>query len=542
MSHTKDIDERNQSSAGLEAADPRDLALVDLLYGELDGSARERAEQRVREDDGLAGELEALTRIRAMMRELPDEDPPEALSTKLLHAAAAEVASSRARPDDEEQPSLWARLRRLFMPLMMHPGLAAAASLILVGGVAGALYVSGELKMASVSHEAAPAALEQAQTTAAGAAQPGAAAAPALENAAVPAPAAVPEPVIDGLEAGGGGSRGLGQATEMDREQAFGQVPQQAPEPAKDQLELRGATRRPATSDELRAEDDGAEEQQNQGYFAQAPAEEPLQDRARLKKAGRSSGLLGDVDLDDEKAADKGKSSSRRAEADRQQKREEAIERAQQEVLSKIDATAATEPATGSAGADSRNRAGSRDTAANQAPGQVSGARGGAASGGVGSGGAASGGAAAGPPALAVPPPAQPAAPQTATQTPPKTAPQAATKAAPARKPSPEPAPPPPADRAPEASAADAAEGEAPAARKEAVAQAKQRERKDDTATRVSALHQQAVAAAARGDCATVRSTSSSIRSLDATYHRDRVARDGRLQECLSEPKKAGKK
>ena len=47
-------------------------------------------------------------------------------------------------------------------------------------------------------------------------------------------------------------------------------------------------------------------------------------------------------------------------------------------------------------------------------------------------------------------------------------------------------------------------------------------------------MHQKALAAAARGDCAAVRATGNAIRQLDPTYHRDSFARDAKLQACLS--------
>ena len=148
VSDPKNIDaHRDEREAGAE--DEARSMLLDLLYGELDGEEQERAEREVREDETLAGELEGWSRVRELMRELPEEEPPDALSTKLLHAAAAEAgkahdsAASRAGAADGERLSVWARLKELLMPVALHPGLAAAASLVLVAGVTGALYVSG---------------------------------------------------------------------------------------------------------------------------------------------------------------------------------------------------------------------------------------------------------------------------------------------------------------------------------------------------------------------------------------------------------------
>jgi hypothetical protein len=506
MSHPKDTDQRNQPAAADDATDLMDdLVLVDLLYGELDGSARQRAEQRMREDDALAGELEALSRIRSIMRELPDEEPPEVISTKLLHAAAAEVAGNRALAGDDDRPSVWERLRRLFMPLMMHPGLAAAASVILVGGVAGMLYLSNRLEVASpVAREAgAPAEMAAATPSAAAGAPQRDVGAPQTTAGATPpegAVAAATEPGPD-ITLGRGGARG----------QALDEAPE-ASETGAQKLRLDGAARRPPTNAELALEDFGAEEQR-QGYFAQAPAEDPAAPPlAHQGKAGRAASTTGDADTADLPGSgelDKNASRSTRRSRDeaKQKKEAEAYRLAQPPATrSKADDVAGYDELTSQLESGSSAGAGSRN-----APG-------------------ASGGAAGGAPAQAAPREPAPA------------------KTAPAKKPSPEPAatppPPPPAsDRAPEsdAEAAAPADGKKVAAREDN----KERARKDssssdqgDKGARISALHKQALAAAARGDCATVRTTSSTIRSLDPTYHRDRVARDERLQDCLAVKKK----
>ncbi|ACY19345.1 hypothetical protein [Haliangium ochraceum] len=161
MTHPKDIDKSDT-----QAAEPAEdaLLLVDLLYGELDDAARERAEARLREDEGLAEEYAGLSSVRALMRDLPDEEPPDALTAKILHAAASQHASAPVRAAtregaDEESPSLWARIQQLFMPLVMNPGLAAAASVALIAGATGLLYVSGNL---APKHEMVTAASDEA--------------------------------------------------------------------------------------------------------------------------------------------------------------------------------------------------------------------------------------------------------------------------------------------------------------------------------------------------------------------------------------------
>lgn len=514
MSHTKDIDERNDPGHGAPAAaDDAGLMLVDLLYGELDGNERERAERRVREDDALAGELEALSRIRSIMRELPDEEPPEALSTKLLHAAAAEVSGNRAPvARDEERPSVWERLRRLFMPLMMHPGLAAAASVILIGGVAGMLYVSNNLKVASpVAREAAGQAAPSAQTTApdtAAMTMPPVAAGAQPDfgspQAGAPAPtgAAVAEDpraagAIDGLLEGRGGER------------------RQALDEARDE-KASGATRRPPTNAELALADDYGAEEQSQGYFARAPAEEsePLARQEKGGKAGRASATSGAGDTAGLAGLDKNVAPSTRSDDARQKKEAESYRRA--------------EPTPPKSKARSRDAdgAGYDELASQLETGSSAGARAGNAPG-------ASGGAAGGAPTQATPPPPQaaPASPRPAQPAPARTAP--------ARKPSPERAaePPPAEDRAGEAEDAEAdapAEGKKAAVGKAASNEASKERARKDTAARVLSLHKQALAAAARGDCATARTNMNTILRLDSTYHREYVARDARLQDCLA--------
>ena len=141
MPHSKDTEPH-------QIDEPREL-LIDLLYGELGDDVAAQAEERVRGDAELSEELGALSRVRAMMRELPEEEPPAALTAKLLHAAALHApAAAGARPtprSEDEGKGLWAWLKSLFRPIVMFPGLAAATSLVLVAGIAGVFYASGRM-------------------------------------------------------------------------------------------------------------------------------------------------------------------------------------------------------------------------------------------------------------------------------------------------------------------------------------------------------------------------------------------------------------
>lgn len=137
MSHTDDINEN---------ATEESMLLLDLLYGELEGEAEAAAQTRVDSDKDLAGELEELRGLRGLFAAMPDEEPPAAVSAQLLHAAAAAAPTTKKAP--EQEGGFFAWFRNLFGPIMRYPGLAAAASLFLVAGIAGVLYVSGSGKTA----------------------------------------------------------------------------------------------------------------------------------------------------------------------------------------------------------------------------------------------------------------------------------------------------------------------------------------------------------------------------------------------------------
>ncbi len=112
-------------------------ALLALLYPE-PGDALEGASE-----DVSAAELEEMQSLRALFRELPEEEPSPAVSNKLLAMAAQHAPVPKAA-----RRGVFAWLSDILMPLMAHPGLAAAATLVLVVGVAGTLYVKGNTKLA----------------------------------------------------------------------------------------------------------------------------------------------------------------------------------------------------------------------------------------------------------------------------------------------------------------------------------------------------------------------------------------------------------
>ena len=122
-----------------------ELRLLDLLYGELEGEEEASALREVEADAARAGEMAAFSRVRSLLRDLPEEEPPAAISAQLLHAAAKAAPAARAA---DERPGLWARLKGWFGPVFMHPAISAAAMFVVVVGVAGTLYMTGNFDKA----------------------------------------------------------------------------------------------------------------------------------------------------------------------------------------------------------------------------------------------------------------------------------------------------------------------------------------------------------------------------------------------------------
>lgn len=83
---------------------------------------------------GSDDDLDGLRMVRGLVArvrdEMPELEPPQAVSALLLQAAAP------ARVATPAKTGAWARLRGWFAGIAMHPGLAAAATLIVVAGAA----------------------------------------------------------------------------------------------------------------------------------------------------------------------------------------------------------------------------------------------------------------------------------------------------------------------------------------------------------------------------------------------------------------------
>jgi hypothetical protein len=108
------------------ATEKRDV--LDLLYEGGDESALSAEEQ---------GELAKWRELRGVMRELPQAEPRDDLS--VLMAAAREHEAAKA------PRGLWARVRTWFAVMAAHPAMSAAATVVVVAGVAGAFYMTGRV-------------------------------------------------------------------------------------------------------------------------------------------------------------------------------------------------------------------------------------------------------------------------------------------------------------------------------------------------------------------------------------------------------------
>lgn len=129
-----------------------DTLVVDWLYDELDPAEAARITRHV---DGCAAcwqTAESLVQVRALFRAMPEEEPPGAISARVLREAAAHAASRQERGLGQ-LVSAW--ITGAFGRAFAHPAAAAVASLVLVAGVAGALFARGQLEMAAPRHESA---------------------------------------------------------------------------------------------------------------------------------------------------------------------------------------------------------------------------------------------------------------------------------------------------------------------------------------------------------------------------------------------------
>lgn len=115
-----------------------DGLMMDWLYQELAPSEADRVTAHVGGCARCTAEVDALRRTRAVFRDLAHDEPPASVSAILLHEAARRApAAGSARAEG----SFFSRLLGWFQPVFAHPAAAAVATLVLVAGVAGTLYV-----------------------------------------------------------------------------------------------------------------------------------------------------------------------------------------------------------------------------------------------------------------------------------------------------------------------------------------------------------------------------------------------------------------
>jgi len=125
----------------IEQGQDIDALLVSALYGELTPADEARLATHLESHPADRGALADLKVARQAVRESRifelQLDPPQAVSALLLQEAARR-APKRVVVDDTKRETWFSRFVRSFVA---HPAMAAAATLVLVVGVAGTLYL-----------------------------------------------------------------------------------------------------------------------------------------------------------------------------------------------------------------------------------------------------------------------------------------------------------------------------------------------------------------------------------------------------------------
>ncbi len=129
MSNSEHIDENTQQ-------------LLALLYDELDEGEASKVRAKLADDPARAAEFASYQRVREIVGKLPQEEPSNAITAQLLHAASQAKSSA-------SKPGLFVWMADVFRGMAQYPGLAAAASLVLVAGIAGTLYMTSDGPMVS---------------------------------------------------------------------------------------------------------------------------------------------------------------------------------------------------------------------------------------------------------------------------------------------------------------------------------------------------------------------------------------------------------
>ena len=201
---------------------------LDYLYGMLSGPQKTAFEAHLATCARCHAELESFGRVRTVAKSvLPAVEPTERLSGA-LHAQLMHAATQQAQQNKSRGGKVLPFIRRF----VSHPGYAAAAGILLVGGVVGWQMTHGNLMMPAKQAEApavtaaAPApedSVAQPVTTPTTVAAADPASAPAADKAGGAAATAEPMPVVPAeKEATGakGGLNGLAQTEASKQERA----------------------------------------------------------------------------------------------------------------------------------------------------------------------------------------------------------------------------------------------------------------------------------------------------------------------------------
>lgn len=131
-----------------------DAQMIDRLYNELAPDENARFDQHVQGCTQCRNELASLSQVRTLFRDLPELEPPAAGAAILMHEAGKRAPARAAKAKNGDNIGVLAWLTGWLQPVLAHPALAAAASLVLVATVAGSMYLRGKPQYAKPMHTA----------------------------------------------------------------------------------------------------------------------------------------------------------------------------------------------------------------------------------------------------------------------------------------------------------------------------------------------------------------------------------------------------
>lgn len=129
-----------------------DALLMGALYGELSAVEESRLQAHLAAHPADQQIFHELTRTREAIRAgvaAAFVEPPQAISALLLQEAARRAP--KIAPETSGAAEGGGRWMRWLTSLLAHPGLAAAAMLVVVVGVAGSMYLRGSAKLAETT-------------------------------------------------------------------------------------------------------------------------------------------------------------------------------------------------------------------------------------------------------------------------------------------------------------------------------------------------------------------------------------------------------